>query len=124
VNEPQKCFFLRISRLRSCSQNSTSAKAIQFLIEHQTLSGPFNLCAPEAVTNRAFLRAVRRAQRRFPVFTLPAVVLRVLLGELATVALNSQCLLPQRLLEADFPFDYPQLGEALHHLLGETEGRG
>lgn len=100
------------------------AKAIQFLIEHQTLSGPFNLCAPETVTNRAFLRAVRRAQRRFPAFTLPAVVLQVLLGELATVVLDSQHLVPQRLLGANFPFDYPQLDEALHHLLRETGGRG
>ncbi|HLW02932.1 MAG TPA: TIGR01777 family oxidoreductase [Ktedonobacterales bacterium] len=93
------------------------AKAIQFLIEQPTLSGPFNLCAPETATNREFLRAVRQVQRRFPLFPLPALVLRRLLGELATVVLDSQRLVPQRLLEVDFPFDHPQLDEALRHLL-------
>src|SRR5579885_3576797 len=95
------------------------ARAIQFLIEQPALSGPFNLCAPEVVTNREFLRSVRRVLRRFPVFPLPAFVLRALLGELSTVVLDSQRLLPQRLLEAGFPFGHPQLDEALRHLLQE-----
>ena len=93
------------------------AKAIQFLIEQRMLSGPFNLCAPEVVTNQQLLHAVRQVLKRYPVFPLPALVARALLGELATVVLDSQRLLPHRLLEANFPFDYPQLDEALHHVL-------
>lgn len=98
------------------------ARAILFLIEQRALSGPFNLCAPEAATNRDFLRAVRRELKRFPVFPLPAGVLRALLGELSTVVLDSQRLLPQRLLEADFQFSYPRLDEAIRQLLGRAEG--
>ena len=98
------------------------ARAIQFLLEQGTLSGPFNLCAPEAATNGDFLRMVRRVLKRFPVFPMPAVVLQVLLGELSTVVLDSQHLLPQRLLEAHFLFDYPRLDRALHHLLQGKEG--
>lgn len=93
------------------------AKAIQFLLEHRKLSGPFNLCAPEAVTNEEFLRMVRRVLKRFPLFPLPAFALRMLLGELSTVVLDSQHLLPQRLVEAHFQFDYPRFDQALHHLL-------
>jgi uncharacterized protein (TIGR01777 family) len=93
------------------------AKAIQFLLEQPMLSGPFNLCAPQAATNRDFLRAVRHILKRFPVFPLPAFVLRILLGELSTVMLDSQHLLPQRLTEANFLFDYPQLDQALYNLL-------
>ncbi len=95
------------------------ARAIQFLLKHQTLSGPFNLCAPEAVTNRELLRIVRHVLKRFPVFPLPAVALRVLLGELSTVVLDSQHLLPQRLTEANFRFEYSQLEQALQDLLRE-----
>ena len=73
------------------------AKAIQFLLEQRMLSGPFNLCAPQAATNQDFLRMVRHVLKRFPVFPLPAFVLRVLLGELATVVLDSQHLLPELL---------------------------
>ena len=98
------------------------ARAIQFLLEQRTLSGPFNLCAPEAATNRDFLCMVRRVLKRFPVFPMPAVALRVLLGELSTVVLDSQHLLPQRLVEAHFLFDYPRLDQALHHLLQGKEG--
>jgi uncharacterized protein (TIGR01777 family) len=98
------------------------ARAIQFLLEQRTLSGPFNLCAPEAATNEDFLRMVRHVLKRFPVFPMPAVALRVLLGELSTVVLDSQHLLPQRLVEAHFLFDYPRLDQALHHLLQGKEG--
>lgn len=93
------------------------AKAIQFLLEQRMLSGPFNLCAPNAVTNRDFLRMVQHVLKRFPVFPLPAFALRLLLGELSTVVLDSQHLLPERLTEANFLFDYPRLDQALHHLL-------
>ena len=96
-------------------------KAIQFLIEHRQLSGPFNLCAPEAATNQEFLRVVRHLLRRFPVFPAPALVLRIFLGELSTVVLDSQHMLPQRLIETDFRFAYPRLEEALRHLLQEPE---
>jgi uncharacterized protein (TIGR01777 family) len=97
-----------------------AARAIQFLIEQRALSGPFNLCTPDAVTNRAFLHMVRRALKRFPVFPAPGAALRVLLGELSTVVLDSQRVLPQRLMEANFTFTYPQLEEALRRLLREV----
>jgi uncharacterized protein (TIGR01777 family) len=93
------------------------ARAIQFLIEQRSLCGPFNLCAPETVTNREFLRVARRVLNRFGVFTVPAGALQVLLGELSSVVLDSQRMLPQRLVEAAFQFDYPQLEDALRHLL-------
>jgi uncharacterized protein (TIGR01777 family) len=99
---------------------SDVAQAVQFLIERPDLSGPFNLCAPEVVRNRDFLRAAQRALKRFPVFPIPAFVLRVLLGALSSVVLDSQRVLPQRLTEAGFQFDYPQLEQALRHLLQEN----
>lgn len=93
------------------------AKALQFLLEQRTLSGPFNLCAPYAATNQDFLRTVRHVLRRIPVFPLPAFALQLLLGELATVVLDSQHLLPEHLMEARFQFEYPHLNQALYHLL-------
>jgi len=94
-----------------------AASAISFLLEEQTLSGPFNVCSPEATPNWEFLRATRRLLRRFGLVPLPAPGLRLLLGELSTVVLDSQHLVPRRLLEAKFPFHYAGLDQALHHLL-------
>ncbi|MGZ3681242.1 MAG: TIGR01777 family oxidoreductase [Ktedonobacterales bacterium] len=95
------------------------ARAIQFLIEDRTQSGPFNLCAPEPTTNREFLRVARHVLKRVPVFPLPAFVLRALLGEMSSVVLDSERVLPQRLVDAGFPFEHPRLDEALRHLLRE-----
>jgi uncharacterized protein (TIGR01777 family) len=96
------------------------ASVICFLLEHRTLSGPFNVCSPEAVTNQEFLRATQRVLHRFALIPLPASVLRLVLGELSTVVLDSQHLVPQRLVEAKFPFQYPGLDQALHQLLLES----
>ena len=95
------------------------ARAIQFLIEDRALSGPFNLCAPQPATNQAFLRVARRLLKRFPVFPLPAFALRLLLGEMSSVVLDSERMLPRRLMEAGFAWDYPELDTALRHLLRE-----
>ncbi|HEU5226705.1 MAG TPA: TIGR01777 family oxidoreductase [Ktedonobacteraceae bacterium] len=93
------------------------AKAICLLLEQRMLSGPFNLCAPQAVTNQDFLCAVRHILHRPAVFPLPGFVLRACLGELATVMLDSQHLLPERLTETGFQFLYPHLKQALDDLL-------
>jgi uncharacterized protein len=100
--------------------------AIQFLLEHHTLSGPFNLCAPMPATHQEFMHAMRRVLRRPAIFTLPAWALRVALGEMSRVVLDSQRMSPQRLLEAGFQFNYPQLDGALCHLLSQehTHARG
>jgi len=95
------------------------AHAIQFLLEHRALSGPFNLCAPMPATHQEFMQAMRRVLRRPAIFTLPAWALRVALGEMSRVVLDSQRMTPQRLLEAGFQFDYPQLDGALRRLLSQ-----
>jgi uncharacterized protein len=94
-----------------------AAEAICFMLEHPTLSGPCNVCSPEVVSNREFLHTTRHILRRFGLFPLPASGLRLILGEMSSVVLDSQHLMPQRLLEARFPFQYSSLDQALRQLL-------
>ncbi|MGE5334429.1 MAG: TIGR01777 family oxidoreductase [Nitrososphaerota archaeon] len=94
-----------------------AARAIQFLIEQRDCSGPYNLCAPAVATNRDFLRAVHHVLWQPAIFPLPAFVPRALLGEEASVILDSQRMLPQRLLRTGFTFEYPHLEQALRQLL-------
>ncbi len=91
--------------------------AIRYLVEHETLEGPFNLVAPEPVTNRELARTLGRVLGRPARLPAPAFALRWLLGEQAEILLASQRAVPQRLLEAGFTFAYPHLEAALRQLL-------
>lgn len=95
------------------------ARAIQFLIEREACSGPYNVSAPTAATNRELLLAARRVLRRPGIFSLPVEALRALLGEMASVVLDSERMTPQRLPASGFDFVYPDLDAALRHLLRE-----
>jgi uncharacterized protein len=91
--------------------------AIRFLLLSETAVGPFNLCAPEPLSNKAFSQAVGRAMGRPAILPTPAFVLRLALGEVADVVLDGRRAQPQRLQELGFTFQYPDAASALHHLL-------
>ncbi|MER6027818.1 TIGR01777 family oxidoreductase [Streptomyces sp. NPDC001851] len=87
--------------------------ALRFLLDHGTLSGPFNLTAPEPLTNREITAAMARVLRRPAPFAVPAPVLRAVLGELAGDVLGSQRVVPARLLGAGFRFAFPGVDDAI-----------
>jgi uncharacterized protein len=88
--------------------------AIRFLVEHATLSGPVNLCAPEPVTNAEFTRTLARVLHRPAPWRVPASVLRLAMGEAADeLALISLRTMPAVLLKAGFSFTDTRLDQAL-----------
>ncbi len=96
--------------------------AIRFLIERREAHGPFNLAAPNPVTNRELGNVLTRVLRRpSPLQALglgvPAPLFRAALGEMADMVLQGQRAAPTRLLELGFAFRFPDLEPALHNLL-------
>ncbi|MBN1207350.1 MAG: TIGR01777 family oxidoreductase [Myxococcaceae bacterium] len=91
--------------------------ALRFLLEDPSLEGPFNITAPEPVTNAEFAHALGAALGRPSVVHVPGFVLKAALGEMSMVALEGQRVLPRRLTEAGFTFRFPRLEEALRALL-------
>ncbi|OQD55088.1 TIGR01777 family protein [Streptomyces phaeoluteigriseus] len=87
--------------------------AIRHLLDRDDLSGPFNLTAPEPLTNREITAAMGRVLRRPTVFAVPAPVLRRVLGEMARDVLGSARVVPKRLLESGFTFAFPGIEDAL-----------
>ena len=88
-------------------------------IERPELSGPFNACAPEPVTNREFMRELRRALGRPWSPPVPAPFARAgawLMGTEADLALTSCRCIPRRFLEHGFNFRFPNLREAFADL--------
>lgn len=89
-----------------------------FLLEHESLSGPINFTAPEPVTNREFTKALGRALGK-PTFlpAVPGFVIRMMKGEFGTVLLKGQRVVPKKLIDAGFSFQFPAVEEALTHLV-------
>ncbi|MCS7261045.1 MAG: TIGR01777 family oxidoreductase [Anaerolineae bacterium] len=94
------------------------ASAIRYLIESDGASGAFNLVAPAPVTAREFAHTLGRVMGRPAVLPVPAVMLRLLVGEMAVILLHGQRAVPKRLLDMGFHFRYAQLEDALRALLG------
>ena len=85
------------------------------------LAGAVNMVAPNAVTNREFTKTLGRVLHRPTVFPLPAFGARLAFGEMAdALLLASTRVEPRRLREGGFPFGYPDLEDALRHVLGRS----
>jgi len=91
--------------------------ALRFLLEREDARGPFNLTAPRPVTNRELTRALAHALGRPGFLPAPGFALRLALGEFAESMLQSQRVVPSRLLAAGYVFRWPELTAALHGLL-------
>ena len=88
--------------------------AMRLLLGRDDLSGVFNLTAPQPATSRQFCEAMKRQRKTFLTAPVPAIAMRLLVGEMAEeLLLNGQRVLPGRLLAAGFAFSYPALDEAL-----------
>ena len=86
-------------------------------LSDQALSGPVNVVAPQPATNAEFTAALARALHRPAVLPLPEALLRVALGEMASVLLESVRAVPARLNEAGHVFRHTDLDEALRHAI-------
>jgi uncharacterized protein (TIGR01777 family) len=92
--------------------------AIRFLMEREEASGAYNLTAPNPLTNAAFGKALGRVLGRPSFVRTPALALRLAFGEMGSVLLEGQRVLPRRLLDAGFRFHFPDAEAALRDLLG------
>ena len=91
--------------------------AVDFCLADQDLSGAVNFCAPGIVTSKGFAQALGRALHRPAVLKVPTFALRMAMGEMGAVLLNSHRAIPARLVQAGFEFRYPDVDDALQNLL-------
>jgi uncharacterized protein len=89
---------------------------IRFLMDQPEASGPFNATAPSPATMEAFCRALGKVLRRPSWATVPAPVLKLLLGEMAGMLLTGQRAFPQAAQNLGYRFRYPNILEALQSL--------
>jgi uncharacterized protein len=94
-------------------------RVLELCLALETLAGPVNAVAPAPVTNREFTRILGRVLGRPTLVPLPALAVRLLLGQMGqALLLDSARALPRRLERAGFRFRHPDLEGALRAALG------
>jgi len=91
---------------------------IDFLLHRDQASGPYNACAPKPVRNCEFAKTLGSVLHRPAFMPMPALALKVGLGEMSSLLLGGQRAMPARLLEAGFTFQFTDLRAALDDLSG------
>ena len=92
--------------------------AILFELDTEAARGPVNLTAPEPLTNREFSKALGRVLGRPAFAPVPALAVKVLYGEMASIVITGQRAVPAKLTELGYRFKRPDLEEALRDATG------
>jgi uncharacterized protein len=85
-------------------------------LTNSELSGPINAVAPKPVRNSDFTQALASRLGKPAIVPVPAIALRLALGELADVLLGGALVLPGKLQTAGFHFNHPNLNGSLEDL--------
>lgn len=92
-------------------------RLIQFILANKALEGPVNATAPEQLDNKQWAHVMSTALKHQIGVPVPALAVKLLLGESATIVLDGQFVYPKKALEAGFTFQYPTATEAVADLL-------
>ena len=96
--------------------------AILFELDTGAASGPVNLTAPEPPTNREFSKVLGRVLRRPAFAPVPALAVKTLYGEMASIVITGQRAIPAKLTELGYRFKWPDLEAALRDATGSKRG--
>jgi len=89
-----------------------------FLLAHEEIEGPVNFTAPNPVHNREMANALREVMRKRTILqAIPEFLIRGIIGEFSEVFLKGQRVLPHRLLENGYVFQFPKMKDCLKNLL-------
>jgi uncharacterized protein (TIGR01777 family) len=91
--------------------------AIRFLLISDEAAGIVNLTSPNPVTYKAFGKTVSKVMKRPYYLPVPSFAMKLAFGEVASVVLEGQSVLPEKLLSLGYKFIYPTLDSALKEIL-------
>jgi uncharacterized protein (TIGR01777 family) len=97
----------------SCIHVDDVAAMILWALENQAVSGPLNAVNPEPVRNSDFTQILARVLHRPAFLPSPAFALRLALGELSHLMLDSARVLPTKALALGYRYRHPTLEDGL-----------
>jgi hypothetical protein len=95
------------------------AEAFVFLMRHPEISGPVNLCSPNPVRNKDLAKALGKVLHRPSFLPAPGFMVKLVLGEFGSIILEGQRVIPKRLLDSGFAFQYPDIDKALQGIVSQ-----
>ena len=87
------------------------------LLRDEQAHGPYNMAAPNPVTNAEFTATLAAVLHRPAFFVAPAALLKLAMGESASLLLEGQRVLPRKMEAAQQRFTFPTLAEALRDVI-------
>lgn len=96
-------------------------RIVEWCYEHKEMEGIYNCSAPNAVTNRHFMKTLRNItghKAGLPAFTWMLEAGAALIGTETELILKSRWVFPEKLLQSGFRFKYNDLDNALKEIIG------
>lgn len=87
-------------------------------IDNKSLTGPVNAAAPGITRMNEFAAILGKVLKRPSLFRVPQFVLDIVVGEMGKVATSSQRVIPKKLKEIGYKFEFEEVQKALINLLG------
>jgi uncharacterized protein (TIGR01777 family) len=91
--------------------------ATRFLINNSEASGAYNLSSPNPVTNKEFAQTLGKVMGRPSFIPVPEFAFRTAFGEVSTVVVDGQRVIPERLQDLGYQFKFPELEPAIRNIL-------
>lgn len=93
-------------------------KIFHFALETNDLQGAINATAPNPATNEEFTKTLGKVLGRPTIIPIPAFGIKLLFGEMGERLLLEGCrVMPKRLQDAKFEFQFPNLEDAMKHVI-------
>lgn len=96
------------------------ARAVEFILNDPNLSGVFNVTVPNPTNNKTLMKTIRKEMSIPFGIAHPKWMLKIgakIIGTETELVLKSRNVIPERLLNAGFTFNYPTIENTISNLL-------
>ncbi len=90
--------------------------AIDFVMNHEEISGPLNFTSPVPIRQREFAKALGRRLKRPALLPAPSFMIRLIMGEFGNSLLGGQKVIPEKLIRHGYKFKFMEIGPALENV--------
>lgn len=92
------------------------ARIYRFILENDNISGPVNAVAPNPVRMEEFAKTLGKVLKKPAIIPVPSIVVKLVMGEAAELALKGANVIPQKLKDFNFTFNFPEVEDAFRDI--------